>query len=59
MRISTTRCQPSFGQLCPSHRRVAEQVRDALPRVRQAYESHDHFESGAPQALIFGGGAST
>ena len=39
-----------------SHRRVAEQYRDALPRLRQALATRDHFEPGELQALIFGVG---
>ena len=40
-------------------RRVAEQVRDALPRLRQALGTRDHFEPGELQALVFGGGEGT
>ena len=45
-----------IAEMREQNRRVAEQVRDALPRLRHALETRDHFEPGELQALVFGDG---
>ncbi len=44
-----------IAEMRAHNQRVAEQVRDALPKLRQALATRDHFEPGELQALIFGG----
>ena len=47
-----------IAEMRTQNQRVAEQVRDALPRLRHALSTRDHFEPGELQALIFSGGKS-